>query len=576
MALLEAAVDAALLVESTDRVGRFSFAHALINHTLYEGLGATRRARMHLQVAESLEEMYGTDSAEQLGELALHWRLATASVDKAKAAGYALRAGRQALEQLAPSEAVRLFGDALELLGPGDTKERCEALIGLGEAQQLTGEPAYRATLLEASRIALGMSDARLAVDAALANTRGFMSLIGNLDDERVEAIERTVGLADRSEPRRARLLALQSQELLYERDRTRRQALATEAIALVPTIGDPRERARLLQHAFHGLWSPDMVSVRADLTDDLLAAAREAEDRALEFWALYLIWHLSIETGDFTRAQEVLDHQQELAAALARPTLSWVTSVATAGRALLQGDLGAASQLAKLALAAGNAAGQSDALQIYGEQRAMIRGYQGRGGEELIELSRLGVATYPRMAVWSASLAAYEAYFGDPGAASALLCEAVESRLEHVGWDTLRLVTLAFYADAVSRVPAADAAALIQELLAPWSDQFIWGGACPYGHVRLWLGVVAATLGRDDEADEHFAFACRYHGDHGLRLWEARSQLGWAQALTSRRDHAAAHEHGARALELARANGYGLIEALAQPIATAEASTGN
>ena len=576
LALLEAAVDAALLVESTDRVGRFAFAHALINHTLYEGLGATRRARMHLQIAESLEEMHGTESAEQLGELALHWRLATGSVDNAKAAGYALRAGRQALEQLAPSEAVRLFGDALELLASGDTTERCEALIGLGEAQQLTGEPVYRATLLEASRIALGMSDARLAVDAALANTRGFMSLIGDLDDKRVEAIEQTVRLADRSEPRRARLLALQSQELLYERDRARRQALATEAIALVPTIGDPRERARVLQHAFHGLWSPDMVSVRADLTDDLLAAAREAEDRALEFWALYLISHLSIETGDFTRAQEVLNRQQELAAALARPTLTWVTSIATAGRALLRGDLGAASQLAKLALAAGNAAGQPDALQIYGEQRAMIRAYQGRGGEELIELSRLGVATYPRMAVWSGSLAAYEAYFGDPEAASALLCEAVESRLEHVGWDTLRLVTLAFYADAVSRVPAADAAALIQELLEPWRDQFIWGGACPYGHVRLWLGVVAATLGRDGESDEHFAFACRYHGDHGLRLWEARSQLGWAQALSSRRDYASAREHGARALELARANGYGLIEALAQPIAIAEAPAGN
>lgn len=49
---LEAAVQASLLVESSDRVGRFSFAHALINHALYNGLGGTRRARMHLQIAE--------------------------------------------------------------------------------------------------------------------------------------------------------------------------------------------------------------------------------------------------------------------------------------------------------------------------------------------------------------------------------------------------------------------------------------------------------------------------------------------------------------------------------------------
>ncbi len=137
---LEAAVTASLLVESTDRVGRFTFAHALINHTLYQALGPTRRARMHLRVAEALEERHGGDPDAQVAELALHWRLATVSVDTTKAAGYTLRAGRQALDRLAPSEAAKLFGDALELLGPDDTAERCEALIGLGEAQRLTGE----------------------------------------------------------------------------------------------------------------------------------------------------------------------------------------------------------------------------------------------------------------------------------------------------------------------------------------------------------------------------------------------------------------------------------------------------
>src|SRR5277367_2159459 len=76
---LEAAVGASLLAESSDQVGRFRFAHALINQTLYDGLGATRRARMHLRVAEALEELYGADAAEHFGELALHWRLAAVS-----------------------------------------------------------------------------------------------------------------------------------------------------------------------------------------------------------------------------------------------------------------------------------------------------------------------------------------------------------------------------------------------------------------------------------------------------------------------------------------------------------------
>ena len=98
---------ASVLSESSDQVGRFRFVHALINQTLYEGLGATRRARMHQRVAEALEELYGADAAEHFGELALHWRLAAVSVERAKAADYALKAGQRALESLAPAEAVK-------------------------------------------------------------------------------------------------------------------------------------------------------------------------------------------------------------------------------------------------------------------------------------------------------------------------------------------------------------------------------------------------------------------------------------------------------------------------------------
>ena len=120
--------------------------------------------------------------------------------------------------------------------------------------------------MLQAAQIASALGDPALAAAAALANTRGFTSLIGALDDEREAAIERALELDDGTDiERRALLVALQSQELLYEHDATRRQALAAEAIALAQDIGDPRVRARVLQHAFHGLWSPDKVVVRAE-----------------------------------------------------------------------------------------------------------------------------------------------------------------------------------------------------------------------------------------------------------------------------------------------------------------------
>jgi class 3 adenylate cyclase len=565
---LEPAITASLLHEAAEPIGRFRFLHALINQTLYERIGATRRATMHHRVAVALEDLYGQ---ERVAELALHWRLS--SSNRPKAARYSALAGRLALDSLAPAEAARLFADALDLIGEDDDAARCEALIGLGEAQQLTGNAAYRATLLQAAQIASSLGDPALAAAAALANTRGFTSLIGDLDDEREEAIERALELDDGADlGRRALLLALQSQELLYEHDPTRRQALALEAITLARDIGDPRVKARVLQHAFHGLWSPDMVAVRADVSVDLLGSARAAEDRALESWANLLLFHCAIETGDFARARGLSERLLELAAALEQPTLSWVAQMEDAALSVARGDLVGGEDLARKGLAIGQLAGQPDALRIFGEFRALARMYQGRGDAELIELSRQATSMFPRMAVWPASTAQYEAYFGDRETARTLLSNAVASRFEHVGWDTLRLVALSFYADAASRLRATAAAELVHELMSPWDDQIIWGGAQAYGHVRLWLAVAAATMGRHREADDAFSFACRFHDENGLMLWSARSHLGWAESLADRGETAQAQPHAARALELARMNGYGLIESLAVPIARGEA----
>ena len=113
--LLEQAVAASLLQESGERAGRFTFTHALVEHTLYEDLGRTRRARLHQQVAEALEEQCGEEPGERLGELAAHWAAAVVSTDTAKALHYAQQAAERALEQLAPDEAVRWYRQALEL-----------------------------------------------------------------------------------------------------------------------------------------------------------------------------------------------------------------------------------------------------------------------------------------------------------------------------------------------------------------------------------------------------------------------------------------------------------------------------
>jgi len=105
--ILEAAAAAALVREPVDMSGHYNFAHALIQRTLYEGLGPNRRTKAHQVVAEALENLCGERPGSRVGELARHWTCATQTINLAKAISYSRQAGDAALSALAPADALR-------------------------------------------------------------------------------------------------------------------------------------------------------------------------------------------------------------------------------------------------------------------------------------------------------------------------------------------------------------------------------------------------------------------------------------------------------------------------------------
>ena len=558
---LEAAVQASLLRESTEVVGRFEFEHALINHTLYQGLGATRRARMHQRVAQALEELCGDDPGERLGELALHWRLATAAVDRPKAADYAARAGQQALDSLAPAEAVRLFADAVELLGAGDTVERCQALIGLGEAQLQTGDAAYRETLLEASRIASTLADAELAARAALANSRGFASVVGETDERRLAAIDRALELDDPPQPaRRARLLALRALELLWHPDYRRRWALADEAVALARQAGDIGTLGLVLRQVFYAYWSAQTLELRSALATELADCAAESQDPALQWWAHIIELHAYAAQGELARAQAALERTQRIAEELGQPTLKWFSTFHAASWELLHGDLAAAQRLAERALQIGQEAGEPDAILIYGIQLSFVIRAQGRG-QEIIAMIEQRANASPGVVGLRAGLAWTLCWLDRRRDAAVILKQAASDRFGHILPASDELAALVLYADAAVQTGDVDASSILYERIEPFADQLDWNGATAWGHARMYLGLLAAVLGKHDQADRHLGFACEFQEANGMLLSAARAHLGWAEALAARGDAARAREHAARALELSREHGYGLFE---------------
>lgn len=572
---LETAVAAALLVESTDRVGRFSFAHALINQCLYEGLGATRRAMLHHRVALALEAIGAAENEERVGELALHWRLATAPVAAHKAAEYARRAGQRTLASLAPAEAARFFADAVELSGEIASVERCEALIGLGEAQRQIGDGEYRQTLLQACRVAYELGDARLAADAALANTSGTYSVIGEVDAARLEAIEHALELDDPPSPaRRSRLLALEALELGWDPDVQRRRALADEAVRLARVAGDPLVLSSVLRNAVLASTSSDTLQTRAELAKELARAARAAQDPALEFWAHVVDFDVMVEQCDSVAAEIALRRMEARAHELGQPLLAWNAAYGRAGWSLPRGHLVEAEALAEHAFQVGQQAGEPNAVLIYGSQLASLRAYQGRADEVIATLEG-SVAAYPHVSGWRAGLASCYCMAGRNPEGAAIVTAAATDRFGQVYWDQGRTTALALYADAAYECHLRPEAEILYDLIEPCKDQVAWNGATMFGHMSMWLALMAAVLGWEDRAEEHFHVACAVQEEAGLLLWLARAYVAWAETLAQRGDHERARKMATRALELTREHGYGLFEARAAAVLAAEVDGG-
>ena len=138
---LDEALQAHLIEEVPGHSERYQFSHSLIQSTLGSELSAARQARIHAQIGEALEELYGANSKSHAAELAYHFGEAVAATDIHKLAHYSLIAGEQALAAYAHEEALLHFQRALAVKGGQPTDSETAALLfGLGKAQTATLE----------------------------------------------------------------------------------------------------------------------------------------------------------------------------------------------------------------------------------------------------------------------------------------------------------------------------------------------------------------------------------------------------------------------------------------------------
>jgi len=532
--LLDEAVAASLLQESAERAGRFTFTHALVEHTLYEDLGRTRRARLHQRIAEALEELCGDDPGERLGELAGHWAAAVVSTDTAKALHYAQRAAEHALAVLAPDEAVRWYRQALELhaqASSSDRSECCELLIGLGEAQRQIGNPSSRQTLLDAAGLAQQLRDTDRLVRAVLANTRGFASRVGAVDSERVQALQDAVQTLPDDDPRRARVLALLASELHFAGEPSHCRQLAAEAIEIARVAGDEAALAHTLADASMAITAPDTLKQRQQLTDEGFALTQRLDDPWLSSLTAGQRFVVGMEAGDRSQIESSLLTMRALAAAVPQPTVGWALLVAEATWSAVQGDLHASEQWAIQAFEAGTAAGEPDALIVFGGQLARLRIMQGRYRELAKQTAQL-LGEEDSLAGWRAAAAFALLEDGREDVARELV---LAEDLQSIPWDQGWASAVVLWAMVCSRLAVVERASELYELLAPFSGQLAAHLGAVSGTFAWALGTLATTLERYEQAEGHFAVATEIEERLGAPLFLARTHAGWARALIAR-----------------------------------------
>jgi tetratricopeptide (TPR) repeat protein len=560
--ILEAASAVALVREPDDASGRYSFVHALIQHTLYDDMGPNRRARAHRQVAEALEDLFGDRPGPRVGELARHWLSANQPIDLNKAIGYSRQAGDAALRALAPADALRHYAQALDLYPRAtdlDPVVGIDLAIGLGTAQRQTGDPAFRETLLGASRLAADVGDTPRLVAAALANNRGFVSAVGVVDADRVEVLETALDRLSRDAPDRALVLATLCNELQFSSAPERRRALAREAVAIARASGDDALLVRVFNHTFDPMqlehsvaWNADAMVRAAHLGDPVqlfLAADRRAVAAAC--------------AGDIDEMDRCIEIMSSTAETLNQVSLTWVLTFLRSTRAQIAGDTDRAETLAAEALQIGTEGGEPDAALIFGAQALIVSLQRGTMGA-LIPFITQAAADNPGLPVYSAVLAMAYVEGDRIDEARHLLEESAADNFDlpvNGEWLTGKVS----YSGAAIHCREPRYAGPLFDQLKPWVDK--WSttlGPTSEGPVSHFLGGLAAVLGHYDEADAYFSRSAASSARVHAKFFAAQTDLLWGRMFAERNepgDAEKARELLMKARSSAAVNRYGNIE---------------
>jgi DNA-binding NarL/FixJ family response regulator len=203
--------------------------------------------------------------------------------------------------------------------------------------------------------------------------------------------------------------------------------------------------------------------------------------------------------------------------------------------RALLDGRFAEAERLAQQALEFGQQAQVENADGVFGIQMFLLRREQGRLAE-LAPAVRYFVRQHTATA-WRPGLALIYSELG--------LVQEARGEFEHLAQhdftdlprDGLWVTCITYLAEVCTFLQDTARAATLYHLLHPYAGRnvIVGGSVACYGAASRYLGMLATTMARWGEAEQHFQEALAMNTRTGARPWLAHTQHDYAAMLLAR-----------------------------------------
>ena len=530
--LLDRAVRAAVLEQ--DEPGHLRFSHDLFRDVVYDGLSAARRPTLHLSVAERLEKHAGP--AANAAEIAYHRSTAWPLGARDRAVAALIAAAQEATARTAFDEAAAWLRRAIDVADDATSADLvmvCEygdALRRAGHGEEARAALAGAAARARATGDTEQLARAAFGVHRITTLTESPRSGVIALLEEALAALDAT-GSTDGGAARWLLSAAL-ARELADgpHRDLSRAVGLASAAVEGARAAGE----AGVLAYALFALadvrWEPGTATERLSIAGELAAAAADAGELELVLEAHLCRLAALLELGDPSFPVELGTFTQ-MAERAAIPRYLYLARSRQATVASLTGPLETADQLIDEAAAYGERIGEPDTWGVQASQLAGLAYIR----HDWTRLSRLAAARGqalmpPEFALHLRAWLLLEA--GEKAAAAALVASIPDGPTTY-RWRHTAMLT----SDAELAAAAGDRnrCATRYEQLLPMAGEFAVVGAAVFttGPVALQLGLLAAALGRWDDAAAHLDDATRRCDRLGAALLAARARTERARVRT-------------------------------------------